>query len=144
MRKHQTVLLVMVAFKWDLERCGSEIEKMKRSLGSHPVRAAMHAKRLIAFVVQTSLNSRDLMNRMGSSLRQGCVERAWVYTAGSDIVATDEVDPLTERVAAAWAEVRKPLYTQNLRSPKAGDIFVKRGIKDADRGTAVKMGIKPR
>lgn len=143
MRKPRTVLVLMVAVRWDIENCAREIQAITKRLKAWPLHAAMHSKRQIAYVVETDLTAKGLMDSLGFTAEVGCIENIWAFTPGRDIASLLTFDPLTERVQGAWANVRKWNDPQNVRPPKAGQIFINRGIKDSERRAAVKMGIKP-
>lgn len=143
-RLTRSVRKITVTTKYDIENCHREVMNLRRKLDGFPVAAAMHSKRLIAFIVQTHLTSQQLMDSLGDTTEAGCFDRVWVETAGIDVVANLPLDPLTDRVKAAYASVRKWNSPENVRPPKAGQIFIKRGVKDGERNAAVKMGFKPR
>lgn len=145
-RPRRTVIVVMVAMKVDLENCRREAYAVGKSLHGWPFKASMHSRRQLAFVVQTSLTAPKLMEgvRTAAENGEGLVENAWCFTPGRDVVGMLPFDTLTDHVRAAWAEVGKWNNPQNVRPPKAGEIFVKRGVKDFERGARVQMGIKPR
>lgn len=145
-RPKRTVIVVMVAMKVDLENCRREAFAVAKALHGLPFKPAMHSKRQLAYVVQTALTSTQLMDRVRVAAEngEGLVENVWCFTPGVDVVGMLPFDTLTDHIRAAWAEVRKWNNPQNMRPPKAGEIFVKRGVKDFERGARVKMGIKPR
>lgn len=145
-RPKRTVIVVMVAMKVDLENCRREAFAVGKSLHGWPFKASMHSRRQLAFVVQTSLTSTKLMEgvRAAAENGEGLVENVWCFTPGVDVVGMLPFDTLTDHVRAAWTEVRKWNNPQNMRPPKAREIFVKRGVKDLERGARVKMGLKPR
>lgn len=110
----RTVLLLVVAVRWDLEYCAREVQAIARTLHGFPFRPAMHSKRQVAFVCQTDLSAVQLMARAAPSLSAGCVERAWAFTPGADIASNEQLDRLTDLVEEAWREVRR----YNARIPK--------------------------
>lgn len=134
------VRVVIVCFKWEIERCGHEIMRIAKLLA--PSKPSMHSKRQVAFVSITRETSPELMDRLRSALDVGAVENSWCLTPGRDAVSLLPLDAFADHIKTAWEEVGKRNNPQNVRRPKAGDIFVKRGIKDADRSAAIKMGIK--
>jgi len=143
-RKTRTVLVLMVAVKWDIDKCAKEIMAITKKIQAWPYHPTMHSKRQVAYVIETDLNARGLMNSLGYTAEAGCIENIWAFTPGKDIASILPMDPFTERVQGAWANVRKWNDPQNVRPPKAGQIFINRGVKDSERGARVKMGIKPR
>lgn len=81
------------------------------------VKAAMHSKRLIAFVCPTSLSATDLQTSIHEDLMRGSVEAAWLMTAPSDVVSRYPIDPLTDRIADAWKLVREQQAKAARRRP---------------------------
>jgi|GEM_PF-6435729 len=145
-RPKRTVIVVMVAMKVDLENCKREAFAIAKALHGLPFKPAMHSKRQLAYVVQTSLTAKALMDRVRGPAEngEGLVENVWTFTPGVDVTGLLPFDSLTDHIRNAWMEVRKYNNPQDMHPPKAGQIFVKRGVKDFERGARVKMGIKPR
>ncbi|RUT32630.1 hypothetical protein EMQ25_05640 [Arsenicitalea aurantiaca] len=106
-KKPRTVIVLMVAFKYDLEHCPRESLAIGKSLWGYPLKAAMHSKRQIAYVVQTDLTAAQIMDRARSALSAGCVEQAWAFTPGADIASNLPLDALVDKVAEAWISVRR-------------------------------------
>ena len=143
-RKPRTVLVLMVAVRWDIDKCGREIMALSKRLQRWPFHPTMHSKRQVAYVIETDLTAKGLVDSLGHTSEAGCIENIWAFTPGKDIASIMPLDPLTERIQGAWANVRKWNDPKNMRPPKAPQIFINRGIKDGERGARVKMGIKPR
>lgn len=108
----RTVLVLMVAFNWDITNCEREAKAIARGLYGFPFRATLHAKRQIGYVVETHLNARQLVQRLDDALEQGCIQNAWAFTPGADVASVAQMDPLTDHIANAWASVRR--YNQRL------------------------------
>lgn len=109
----RTVLVVMVCFNYDFTHCGHEAQAVSRALRGYPIRAAMHSKRQIAYVVETHMTAPELMTFLKAPLSAGCIERAWVFTPGADVAANTPMDSFTEKVGQAWQSVRR--YNARLR-----------------------------
>jgi hypothetical protein len=103
----RSVLVVMVAFKWDLELAGREAKAVARGLYGYPFTAAMHSKRQIAYIVQTDLTAQQLLARLSEPLAAGAVECGWVFTPGADAACSLPLEPMAEKITDAWREVRR-------------------------------------
>jgi hypothetical protein len=117
--KHaRTVIVVMVAFKWDLELCSREAKAVARGLFGYPLGAAMHSKRQIAYVVQIDLSAEQVISRLREQLAAGCIENAWAFTPGADVAGILPLDALSEKVAKAWREVRQfnKLFSREIKA----------------------------
>lgn len=135
-RTPRTVLVLMVAFNWDLERCAGEAKAIARTLRGYPFKAAMHSKRQIAYIVQTHMDARQLLRHAGDTLNAGCVERAWAFTPGADVAANAPLDAFTEKVAEAWASVRN--YNARLRVRRLpAHIFEREERLEGERGRVI-------
>lgn len=135
------VLMVLVTFKYDFTMQDSTVMDVSKAIvaatgGS--IKAAMHGRRQISFVVPTSLATAQLKERIAHTLDAGGIENAWVMTAPTDIVARDVLDPLADRVGQAWNAVRqagKPFD----RRPTREQILARAG---PDPVGAIKAGLK--
>jgi len=129
----RTVIVVMVAFKWDLERCAREAMAIKRGLYGYPLHAAMHSKRQIAYIVEIDLTAAEVIERLREPLQAGCVERAWAFTPGADVAANEPLDAFTEKVAEAWRNVRRFNASRAYRRLPSS-LFERTTPMDGDRG----------
>lgn len=144
MKKRRSVFMIVIALNWDADLAFRQLQAITKKLHGLPFRPSMHSKRQIAYIVQFSGTAKQLMDRLGDTIEAGCVENAWVFTPGTNIVCKHPIDPLTDHVKDAWADVGKWNKPYDVPPPNAGEVFKKRGIKDDERSAAIKMGLRPR
>lgn len=109
----RTVIVIMVAFNYDYSLCHHEAQAISRAMRGYPIRAAMHSKRQIAYILETHMSAGDIVKYLHAPLSAGCIERAWAFTPGADVAANQPLDSFTDKVAAAWTSVRR--YNARLR-----------------------------
>ncbi|KKB12381.1 hypothetical protein VE25_07465 [Devosia geojensis] len=140
-RQKRTVHIIMVLFKFDTEHCQKEIGAIRHRLNGLRYKAAMQTRYAHAFVVQTHLTADELMDQVRPVVSTDCVpsiERAWCFTPGADIAASEVLDPLTDYVREAWEEVRRWNDPARHRKPSPTQIFERKAIKPEDRHSTIR------
>jgi len=132
----RTVIVVMVALKWDVEHCHREVKAISQALRGLPWRPALHGRRQIGFVIQSDVPAADVLGVvLKEALSAGCVERAWAFTPGADIACVEPMDALTDRVAEAWRAVRR--HNAKFSRLSKGWIFERREPMPDGRGETI-------
>jgi len=136
-KQPRTVILIMVTFKYDYKAAPREVLAISRGLHGWPVHGVLHAERQVGYVVETHLNAQQMLDYLKGPLVAGCIERAHAFTPGADAAATMVLDPLAEKIAKAWASVRR--YNAGLHLRRLPPTIFERSLPLADdpKGTVI-------
>lgn len=105
----------------------------------------MHAKRSVAFVVETEETSAQLVERLRPVLVNERFRNYWCLSPGIDVIGKDGVmDPLTARVRQAYERVRQFNQAEYMRKPKRPKPVVERPVDNLVSPTAIKVSYRPR
>lgn len=139
-----TVLLLRVAFRYELEKTANDIPRIHRAINRSWCYPAMHSKRAVAFVILAEESEKQLVDRIRPALdRITAVENYWCHILSSNIAAKDgSADPLTIYVREAWQELRKRNNPNYVRQPERAEPIIVGYMKDFDSRAAVQMGLK--
>jgi hypothetical protein len=139
-----TVLLLRVAFKYEIERTANDISRIHRAINRSWCYPAMHSKRAVAFVILSEESERELVDRVRPTLdRITGIENYWCHIMASDVAAMNgDNDTLTCYVREAWQELGKRNKPNYVRQPERAEPIVIGRMKDFDSRTAIEMGIK--
>ncbi len=140
----QSVLLLLLACKRDLEWLGREVRAIGREI-RRPMKPTLHSHRQVAFVIQTNETSTQLMERLRPVLDVDGIENYWCFTPGSDIASKNGVlDSLAGYVKKAFANVRQWNETEHMRKAKGWKPRIKRPIQNFESGATIKVNFRPR
>lgn len=141
-QKRRTVLLIVTAWKVDLELVQREIERISTVLSELvPVKRAMHANRMITFVMVTEQSIPKVAAHLSDETAgMSLLENHWVMPASDEIVAREALDALQHHVHEAWVSVRD--HNNPPRRPSRGEIIQHHVCPGGDIAAAVKAGLR--
>jgi len=139
-----TVLLLRIAFKYELERTANDIHRIHRAINRNWCFPAMHSKRAVAFVILSEESEKELVDRIRPHLEKiSGIENFWCHILPCEIAAKDgATDPLVSYVREAWEELRKRNKPDYVRQPERAEPIIVGRMENFDSRTAVQMGIK--
>ncbi len=118
--RYYSVILLQVAFKFELDKCQKEIRRIITALRC-VAKTGMHSKRMIGFAIVTVERPAELLGRLRPILSEiDAVDNYWCETAPRDLIGMNgSFDPMTSRIMEAWNEARYRNYPQYVSKPQA-------------------------
>jgi len=139
--KRRMVLLIFTAWKVDLEHVERDIERISTVLSELvPVKRAMHANRLITFVMVTEQNIPKVAAHLDDETAgMALLENHWVMPASDEIIGRQSLDALQHHVHEAWLSVRD--HNNPPRRPSQKEIIQHHVRPGGNLADAVRSGI---
>lgn len=135
----ETVIVLLIACKRDLEWVGHEVKKVGNAL-RRPAYPSLHSHRQVAFVVETGETPAELVERLRFVLEIDAFENYWAFVPGPDIAAKHSgTDPFASRVIQAYENVRKRNQAKYVRKTERREPVVERTVDDIMRSAPVEV-----
>ncbi|WP_022697193.1 hypothetical protein [Euryhalocaulis caribicus] len=113
--RQQNVVILQVFFKYDNDLCVRELMSIRTAIG-RAFRPAMHDKRHMAFVIQTTETPEELVNRIRNVLEADSIANYWALIPYQNPAGKfGGLDALTTRVRMAYADVRNKAKAKDMR-----------------------------
>lgn len=142
--QQQQAILLFLRFKYPLENCRDVQVKLEHTIRrwNEPV---LHGHKSIGYVIVTNETTQALVDRLAPVIASlSAIEQYHCFSVVEDVVSYNSADPFPSRVRDAYEEIRQRPNAENMRSIQSRDVLSFFGVKDANRSTAIKMGLKPR
>jgi hypothetical protein len=116
-------LLLHLTLKFEIEDCKSDIARLLKIL-RRPVKACMHGKRSLSYVVVTHETERECRERIKDELeRLESIDGYWIFPAPKPDHVVGRVgpfDPLAHWLRLGWVEAREWRDSENMRERERG------------------------
>jgi len=137
------VLLVFTVWKVETSLVQRDIDRLSLLLGRIEVKRAMHADRLITYVVTTDQSIELVLAEIGEEVRRmqdGLLDNYWIMPASEQFASGMPFDPLQHHVHEAWLAVRD--HNNPPKRPTPQQIAQRHVPPGGDLSVAVRAGIR--
>ena len=141
----RTVLLIFTVWKVETSLVQRDIDRLSLLLGRIHVKRAMHADRLITYVVITDQTMGQVLGEIGDEVRrmqESLLDNYWIMPASEQFASGMPFDALQQHVHDAWAAVRD--HNNPPKRPTRQQIVQRHVPPGGDVAAAVKAGFRKR
>src|ERR1700730_9698253 len=104
----QSLYVLQVSFKFELEKVTREFEAIGRAIGGWH-RPAMHGRKSVAFVIVSKHTQEEVIDRLRPIIDDmNAISNSWCFRAPVAVESKyGAIDPMTSRIREGWDRIRQ-------------------------------------